>query len=93
MSEPISTGIYAETHAECITIPFGKLFTVDRGANPCCVITEKGIVQIDSTKNPIYALDWIRSIRRESDKEFKYVINTDQHLARDCGCGWRLRGM
>lgn len=78
--EQITKSIYVETKAKCISVPFGESYFIDRGANPGCVITEKGLVQIDATKNPMYALHWIESVKTISDIPYSYVINTDHHL-------------
>ena len=78
--EQVSKSVYVETNAKCITVPFGESYFIDRGANPGCIVTDKGIVQIDTTKNPMYALNWMKSVKEISNKPFVYTVNTDHHL-------------
>ncbi len=75
--EQITRNTYAETRSKCMTIPFGESYFVDRGANPCCIITEKGLIQVDATKNPMYASAWIESIRKISDKGYVIFPGSD----------------
>lgn len=75
--QKIADGIYAEWEAACPDIRMEKKFALDRGANPCCIITGRGVVQIDTTKNPVSALEWQEEVRKVTDKEIVYVINTE----------------
>ena len=69
--EQVSKSVYVETNAKCITVPFGESYFIDRGANPGCIVTDKGIVQIDTTKNPMYALNWMKSVRGNFEQAFR----------------------
>lgn len=76
----ISQSVYVETGGSRISISDLKPYSIYRGSNLGCIVTEKGLIQIDAAKHPVYALNWIDLIRKISDKKFLYVINTDQHL-------------
>jgi glyoxylase-like metal-dependent hydrolase (beta-lactamase superfamily II) len=76
--ERISKSTYAETRAKSVG-SHGQPNYIARGSNPCSVIGDAGIVQIDTTMHPMFALNWIKSVREITDKPFLYVINTDHH--------------
>lgn len=78
--QKITSSIYVDTKTGRLRIPFGKAYFIDRGSNPCCIITDKGLVQIDTTKNPMFARKWKEEIRKVTNKKFAYIINTDHHL-------------
>jgi glyoxylase-like metal-dependent hydrolase (beta-lactamase superfamily II) len=73
-----SRSTYTETRARSVGT-HGQPDYLARGSNPCSVIGEEGIVQIDATMHPRFALNWIRSVREITDKPFLYLINTDHH--------------
>ena len=50
------------------------------GANVGCVVTEQGLVLIESPMLPEDALDWREELRKVSDKEIAYLISTDHHF-------------
>jgi cyclase len=50
------------------------------GANVGCVLTEQGLVLIESPMLPEDALDWREELRKVSDKEIAYLISTDHHF-------------
>ena len=76
--QQITRNTYSETRAKSIGT-HGEMHFISRGSNPCCVIGDRGILQIDTTKNPMYALNWINSVRQLTDKKFLFVVNTDHH--------------
>lgn len=49
------------------------------GANVSCIVTQKGLVLIDSPFLPPDARDWADRIKTETGKEIAYLINTDHH--------------
>ena len=76
----ITNSIYVDTKTGRLRVPFGKAYFIDRGSNPGCIITDEGLVQIDTTKNPMFALKWKEELRNITSKKFAYVVNTDHHL-------------
>jgi cyclase len=50
------------------------------GANVSCVVTEKGLVLIDSPFLPGDAIEWAGQVREQTGKEIAYQINTDHHF-------------
>jgi cyclase len=59
-----------------------KIFveTAYLGANVSCVVTEKGLVLIDSPFLPGDAIEWAGKVRNQTGKEIAYQINTDHHF-------------
>jgi glyoxylase-like metal-dependent hydrolase (beta-lactamase superfamily II) len=49
------------------------------GANVSCIITQKGLVLIDSPFLPPDAREWAEKIKAETGQEIAYLINTDHH--------------
>jgi len=76
----ISKSVYVQTEGGRISPPSLEPYSMYRGSNLGCIVTEKGLIQIDTAKHPIHALNWIDLVRKISDMEFLYIINTDHHL-------------
>jgi cyclase len=59
-----------------------KIFveTAYLGANVSCVVTEKGLVLIDSPFLPGDAMEWAGRVRKQTGKKIAYQINTDHHF-------------
>ena len=65
----ISKSVYVETGGSRISISSVKPYSIYRGSNLGCIVTEEGLIQIDAAKHPIHALNWIDLIRNISDKK------------------------
>jgi cyclase len=55
------------------------------GANVSCVVSEQGLVLIDTPYVPEEVTHWQAQLRRISDREVAYVINTDHHFDHTLG--------
>ena len=55
------------------------------GANVAFIVTGEGVILIDTPMLPEEALHWRAEIRKRTDEEIVYVINTDHHRAHIIG--------
>ncbi len=55
------------------------------GANVAFIVTDEGVILIDSPMLPKEARHWREEIKKYTDKEIIYVINTDHHRAHVIG--------
>jgi glyoxylase-like metal-dependent hydrolase (beta-lactamase superfamily II) len=55
------------------------------GSNAAAIVTDKGIVIVDSHASPAAARDTLRSLRQITDKPVRYVINTHWHTDHMAG--------
>jgi cyclase len=55
------------------------------GANVAFIVTGEGVVLIDSPMLPKEAVHWRAEIRKRTDQEILYIINTDHHRAHIIG--------
>lgn len=55
------------------------------GANVAFVVTDEGVVLIDTPMLPNDARSWLETIRERTDQEIIYIINTDHHRAHVVG--------
>ncbi len=64
-----------------------KIFveTEFHGANVGFVVTSEGVILIDTPMLPDDAHLWQEEIRQRTDKEIRYIINTDHHRAHIVG--------
>jgi len=53
--------------------------TAYAGANVSCIVTERGLVLVDSPFLPKDGKAWASLIREQTGKDVAYVINTDNH--------------
>jgi cyclase len=55
------------------------------GANVGCVLTGEGVILLDTPMLPADARAWISEIRKRTDEEIIYIINTDHHRGHIVG--------
>jgi len=55
------------------------------GANVAFVVTDEGVILIDTPMLPNEARAWLSEIQKRSDKPIIYIINTDHHRAHVIG--------
>ena len=55
------------------------------GANVAFIVTGEGVILIDSPMLPVEARQWREEIRKRTDQEIIYIINTDHHRAHVIG--------
>lgn len=55
------------------------------GANVGFVVTDEGVILIDTPLLPEDARSWMEEIRRRTDREIVYIINTDHHRGHILG--------
>ena len=70
--QPVADGIYAVKRAYV-------------GSNAAFILTEDGVVVVDSHASPAAARDTLRAIRRVTGKPVRYVINTHWHTDHMAG--------
>ena len=71
MIREIAPGVYVETEYH--------------GANVAFIVTDEGVILIDSPMLPKEARHWREEIKKYTDQELIYVINTDHHRAHVIG--------
>ncbi len=55
------------------------------GANVAFIVTDEGVILIDTPMLPEEALHWRQEIERRTDRKIVYIINTDHHRAHVIG--------
>jgi cyclase len=55
------------------------------GANIGCIITDEGVILIDTPMLPDDARRWLQEIQKRTDQEVIYIINTDHHRGHVIG--------
>ncbi len=55
------------------------------GANVAFIVTDEGVILIDTPMLPDQAREWNEVIRRHTDQKIIYIINTDHHRAHVIG--------
>jgi glyoxylase-like metal-dependent hydrolase (beta-lactamase superfamily II) len=61
------------------------------GANVGFILTQKGVICVESPMSPPDIRDWLSKIRSVTDAEIAYVISTDHHFDHSIG-DWSLGG-
>jgi cyclase len=55
------------------------------GANVAFIVTDEGVILIDSPMLPKEARHWREEIKKYTDQEIRYIVNTDHHRAHVIG--------
>jgi cyclase len=55
------------------------------GANVGFIVTDEGVILIDTPMLPDDAQIWLEEIRKRTDQEIQYIINTDHHRGHIIG--------
>jgi glyoxylase-like metal-dependent hydrolase (beta-lactamase superfamily II) len=65
--------------------PHGWAYTAEGDPNSGVIISNDGVMVIDTTATPVMAQDLIGRIRKVTDKPFKYVLLSHYHAVRVLG--------
>ncbi len=71
MIQEVAPGVYVETGYH--------------GANVGFIITDEGVILIDTPLLPNDARLWLGEIRKRTDQEITYIVNTDHHRGHILG--------
>jgi cyclase len=71
MIQEIAPGVYVETEFH--------------GANVGFIVTDEGVILIDTPSLPEDARLWLGEIRRRTEQEIAYIVNTDHHRGHILG--------